>query len=130
MEIWVSDTGVGMDREEIRKATDPFYSTKSDRGGMGVGLALVQAIAERTGAKLQIESTPGEGTTVRYRLRTARVEADCAGSGDVPPVHAGLARTNSVEPMDVEPGAHAEPVDAETGGDTNTADKLRPDEPS
>jgi signal transduction histidine kinase len=51
---------------EIEKCTDPFYTSKSESGGMGVGLAIVQAIADRTGGQLHFESSPGAGTTARY----------------------------------------------------------------
>jgi len=62
----VTDNGTGMTAGEIERCTDPFYTSKSERGGMGVGLSLVQAIAERTGGRLEFQSVPGEGTTASY----------------------------------------------------------------
>ncbi|MFW5688171.1 MAG: sensor histidine kinase [Spirochaetota bacterium] len=69
IDIAVADNGEGMTPEEVERCTDPFYTTRHDRGGMGVGLALCGAIAERTGATLTISSVPGTGTTVCYTLR-------------------------------------------------------------
>jgi len=67
--LLVRDTGPGMGAEEIGRCFDPFYTTKHEQGGMGVGLALCKAIADRTGDALEIESEPGAGTTARYRMK-------------------------------------------------------------
>ena len=66
--ISVTDHGIGMQREEIRRITEPFYMVDKSRsrkaGGAGLGLALCLEIARRHGAELQIASQPGKGTTV------------------------------------------------------------------
>ncbi|MCC6233229.1 MAG: PAS domain S-box protein [Verrucomicrobiales bacterium] len=62
--IEVADTGVGMDEQTRRRCLEPFFSTKGDRG-TGLGLAMVYGIAQRHDAEIEIESTPGRGTTVR-----------------------------------------------------------------
>jgi len=62
--IRVSDTGEGMEPEQIDRAFDPFYTTKAPGAGSGLGLATVHSIAEQCGGGTTIESTPGEGTTV------------------------------------------------------------------
>jgi two-component system cell cycle sensor histidine kinase/response regulator CckA len=59
----VSDTGTGMDAETRARAFEPFFSTRG--AGRGLGLATAYAIAERSGGSIDIESRPGEGTTVR-----------------------------------------------------------------
>ena len=65
----VSDTGIGIPEEELGKITDAFYMVDKSRsrkeGGSGLGLALCVKVAELHGGFLQIESQPGEGTTVR-----------------------------------------------------------------
>ena len=70
--IAVTDHGIGMRREEIRRVTEPFYMVDKSRsrkaGGAGLGLALCLEIARRHGAELLIESLPGIGTTVTVRF--------------------------------------------------------------
>src|SRR5205814_906331 len=67
----VSDTGVGMDEETRRRCLEPFFTTKGERG-TGLGLAMVYGMAQRHGAELDIDSTPGQGTTVRLMFHAAR----------------------------------------------------------
>lgn len=66
--IEVADMGHGMERSEIEKITEPFYRVDKSRsrkfGGVGLGLSIVSQIADLHGAKLEIESSPGKGTTV------------------------------------------------------------------
>lgn len=66
--ISVTDHGIGMQKEEICRITEPFYMVDKSRsrkaGGAGLGLALCLEIARRHGAELQIASQPGKGTTV------------------------------------------------------------------
>ncbi len=66
LEVVISDTGVGMTEEELHKARLPFYTTKPH--GTGLGLAMARQAVSRIGGKLEIMSTPGEGTTVRISL--------------------------------------------------------------
>jgi len=65
----VIDNGIGMDEETRRRCIEPFFTTKGDRGS-GLGLAMVYGMARRHNAGLDIESTPGKGTTVRITFRT------------------------------------------------------------
>lgn len=67
----VTDVGEGMDPETLRRATEPFYTTKDPGRGMGLGLFLVRLVAERNGGNLSLESTPGEGTRAFLRLPAA-----------------------------------------------------------
>lgn len=67
-EFVVQDQGVGMDPEGLKRATDPFFTTKEVGQGMGLGLFLARSVAERLGGALLLESSPGLGTTVRLRL--------------------------------------------------------------
>jgi signal transduction histidine kinase/ActR/RegA family two-component response regulator/HAMP domain-containing protein len=66
----VSDTGVGMDPETRRRCLEPFFTTKGERG-TGMGLAMVYGMAQRHRAELEIDSAPGEGTTVRVVFPSA-----------------------------------------------------------
>jgi signal transduction histidine kinase/ActR/RegA family two-component response regulator/uncharacterized membrane protein affecting hemolysin expression len=60
----VIDTGVGMDEATRRHCLEPFYTTKGERG-TGLGLAMVFGMIQRHSAELEMQSTLGEGTTVR-----------------------------------------------------------------
>jgi PAS domain S-box-containing protein len=64
VELVVRDTGTGMDEETLRRAIDPFFTTKPVGKGTGLGLAQVYGSARQGGGTVRIESKPGEGTTV------------------------------------------------------------------
>jgi two-component system, cell cycle sensor histidine kinase DivJ len=72
IEIAVSDTGVGISADDIVKLAKPFAQVEGEhvrtKEGTGLGLALVKALAEMHGGELDLESTLGEGTTVRVML--------------------------------------------------------------
>ena len=63
----VSDNGVGMDDETLRRCLEPFFTTKGDRG-TGLGLAMVYGAVQRHGGTVEVASQPGRGTTFRLRL--------------------------------------------------------------
>jgi two-component system phosphate regulon sensor histidine kinase PhoR len=76
VEVEVRDTGRGMTAADRQRAVERFYRGSEDgTGGFGLGLAIVAAAAEAMGSQLEIESAPRKGTTVRLRLRAARVLA-------------------------------------------------------
>jgi predicted flap endonuclease-1-like 5' DNA nuclease/anti-sigma regulatory factor (Ser/Thr protein kinase) len=62
----VRDTGPGMDRDIIARASEPFFTTKS--GAAGLGLAQARAFARQSGGTLTIDSAPGEGAEVAVTL--------------------------------------------------------------
>lgn len=66
----VADTGTGMDEDTRVRCLEPFFTTKGERG-TGLGLAMVYGVAQRHGAKIEIESTPGRGTTFRLKFVVA-----------------------------------------------------------
>jgi signal transduction histidine kinase len=68
----VTDTGHGMSPEDIQSAFEPYFSTKET--GFGIGLALTQKIVADHGGTIQLESEPGQGTTVRITLPLASQE--------------------------------------------------------
>jgi len=62
---WI-DNGTGMDEEVRHQAFEPFVTTKP--GGSGLGLAVVYAVIQDHGGSIEIDSTPGQGTTVAVQL--------------------------------------------------------------
>jgi CheY-like chemotaxis protein len=64
VKVEVSDTGVGMDEPTRRRCLEPFFTTKGERG-TGLGLAMVYGMIQRHSAEMEIDSTPGAGTTMR-----------------------------------------------------------------
>jgi two-component system, OmpR family, phosphate regulon sensor histidine kinase PhoR len=76
VDVEVRDTGRGMKATDRKRAMERFYRGDDDAsGGFGLGLAIVAAAADAMGSKLEIESAPRRGTTVRLRVRAARVLA-------------------------------------------------------
>jgi len=78
LEMGVSDTGDGMNKDEIARAFRPFEQVNAERHrrkaeGTGLGLTLVKELAELHGGAVKVDSAPGEGTTVRIQLPAARV---------------------------------------------------------
>ena len=65
----VHDSGPGMTNAQLGRAGKPFHTTKPR--GLGVGLALARRVIERFGGRLEIDSQPGLGTTVRLHMPTA-----------------------------------------------------------
>jgi CheY-like chemotaxis protein/two-component sensor histidine kinase len=65
--IAVTDTGTGMDETTLAQAMEPFFTTKGPQG-TGLGLSMVKGFAEQSDGKVEITSTPGDGTTVELRL--------------------------------------------------------------
>ncbi|HEX2113063.1 MAG TPA: ATP-binding protein [Alphaproteobacteria bacterium] len=75
--IIVADTGIGMTPEQIPLALESFRQIESAQSrkyqGTGLGLPLAKKLAELHGGTLQIESAPGQGTTVTVRLPASRI---------------------------------------------------------
>jgi signal transduction histidine kinase len=72
--ISVRDTGCGMDEETLRRASEPFFTTKGRGRGTGLGLSMVDGLAAQSGGGMRITSRPGVGTTVELWLPAAAAE--------------------------------------------------------
>jgi polar amino acid transport system substrate-binding protein len=68
----VADEGIGIDPEHLSRLTDPFFTTKRDSGGTGLGLSVSAGIIKEHGGSLAFESTPGAGTIVTLALPASR----------------------------------------------------------
>jgi two-component system cell cycle sensor histidine kinase/response regulator CckA len=73
--VEVADTGVGIPPDDLPRLFEPFFSTKKEAGGTGLGLATVYGIVRQTDGFISVESTPGEGTTFRIYLPIVMQEA-------------------------------------------------------
>jgi PAS domain S-box-containing protein len=74
--IEFADTGTGIKPEDLLKVWEPFFTTKDEGKGTGLGLAICRRIVEDHKGTINIESTVGQGTTVRITLPAAEGEGD------------------------------------------------------
>jgi signal transduction histidine kinase len=68
LRLAVCDTGSGMDAETLRRATEPFFSTKGVGKGTGLGLSMIHGLARQLDGALRLVSTPGVGTCAELWL--------------------------------------------------------------
>jgi signal transduction histidine kinase len=73
LEIAVRDSGCGIAPDILARVAEPFFSTRPTGEGTGLGLAQVSTMCQRAGGSMIIDSTLGEGTTVRLRFPAARI---------------------------------------------------------
>jgi polar amino acid transport system substrate-binding protein len=66
--LTVRDEGVGIDAETLPHITDPFFTTKYDSGGVGLGLSISATIVEEHGGTIRFLSEPERGTKVEVKL--------------------------------------------------------------
>jgi len=69
--VSVTDTGTGMDEETLKRAMEPFFTTKGVGKGTGLGLPMVHGMAEQSGGQLLLKSKLGEGTVAELYLPVA-----------------------------------------------------------
>jgi two-component system sensor histidine kinase MtrB len=81
----VSDRGIGIAREEVRTIFDPFRRSESSRraaSGVGLGLFVAQRIVRAHGGRMEVESTPGLGSTFRIVLPTTATNGGAPWTGE------------------------------------------------
>ncbi len=72
--LTVHDEGIGISPENLARLTDPFFTTKRESGGTGLGLSVSDGIVKEHGGQLYFDSTPGRGTTVTLVISVASEE--------------------------------------------------------
>ncbi len=82
----MTDTGIGMDAGTLKRAAEPFFSTKGVGKGTGLGLSMVQGLAAQLGGRLELSSTPGVGTTVTLMLPATPGGSEAQESRSAPPL--------------------------------------------
>ncbi len=102
VEIAVEDSGVGIPEEDLEHIFEPFFSTKREGEGTGIGLASCYGIIRQAGGTIEVDSEVGRGTTFRVLLPAAGLPAD-APAADRPSeeeAHEGRERILLVEDDD------------------------------
>jgi signal transduction histidine kinase len=72
VELCVADTGVGMTEEVRNRIFEPFFSTKPLGQGTGLGMSQAWGFTKQSGGDIDVQSTPGKGTTIILRLPVAK----------------------------------------------------------
>jgi PAS domain S-box-containing protein len=97
VDLCVIDHGIGMTPDVLRRATEPFFTTKGP--GTGLGLAMVHGFVQQSHGRLELDSRPGEGTTVRMIFPAADGGGDAGGQGP----ERGAAPTDTEDMADSKP---------------------------
>ena len=93
----VTDTGAGMSPDVVAKAFDPFFSTKAEGQGTGLGLSMVYGFAKQSRGHVKIYSEIGHGTTVKLYLPRAHQNEDVLVSINHAPIIGGAETILIVE---------------------------------
>jgi signal transduction histidine kinase len=80
----VTDTGTGMSPELLARVFEPFFSTKGDQQGSGLGLAMVHGFVKQSGGHVRIYSEVNEGTSVKIYLPRMKAAEAAANPEEVP----------------------------------------------
>ena len=73
LSVEVIDNGIGMDQETVKKAVDPFYSSKTVRR-FGLGLSLLSEAAKAANGNLSIKSRKGKGTRIKANFQYSHID--------------------------------------------------------
>jgi len=82
VEVHIIDEGIGMSREVQSRITEPFYSTRLDSGGLGLGLSISRSIVKEHGGAIHFDSEVGKGTRAVVRIPASPSPA--SGDGEDP----------------------------------------------
>jgi len=80
--VEVSDTGVGMNEVLLKQIFQPFFTTKGQGEGTGLGMSMVSRYVEEAGGIVLVESTEGAGTAVRLYLPLEKAQSDALEEAD------------------------------------------------
>ena len=98
----IVDTGVGMDADTLRRASEPFFTTKPVGQGTGLGLPMARGFAEQSGGGLSISSRPGAGTRVSLWFPQSGADAPAEAAESFvpwPEKHKGRAMVVDDDPI-------------------------------
>jgi len=117
----VSDTGCGMTPDVIERAFEPFFTTKPVGKGTGLGLSQIFSFVRQSGGEIEVDSTPGQGATLRLILPRHRADDDRQDAPSTRPefshpaeaplgLTGGLAELGPVEHPDPDDDDYEEPA--------------------
>jgi two-component system nitrogen regulation sensor histidine kinase NtrY len=69
--VEVRDSGIGLTAEGRRRIFEPYFTTRSEQGGTGLGMAIVHRIVTEHGGMIEAQGAPAQGATIRIRLPLA-----------------------------------------------------------
>ena len=75
IEVEIRDNGIGIPRKHLDNLFEPFFSTKAEGKGVGLGLSVSYGIIDNHHGLIKVDSTPGQGTTFRVQLPVQEIEA-------------------------------------------------------
>jgi PAS domain S-box-containing protein len=101
--VSVTDTGAGMDEATLKRAMEPFFTTKGIGKGTGLGLPMVHGMAEQSGGKLYLKSKLSHGTTAELCLPVARPGAASAPQEIAPRAAVAAGRKLTILTVDDDP---------------------------
>jgi len=87
--VTVSDTGCGMDEQQVERAFEPFFTTKPRTKGTGLGLSLVHGIVTEHGGRIDVDTAPGRGSRFTITLPACTPVAEPQRPEPTPPDHGG-----------------------------------------
>src|SRR5206468_8268125 len=76
VEIEVRDSGVGFDAGVQKRIFEPYFTTRPERGGAGLGMAIAHRIVAEHGGTIQASGAPGRGATISIRLPLTEPRAE------------------------------------------------------
>jgi len=95
----VADTGPGIAPELLPRIFEPFFTSRSQQGGTGLGLATVHGIVRQSGGYLVVDSTPGQGTRIRILLPRVEETEPAMPAASPTPLEAAPPRSQSSGPL-------------------------------
>ncbi|VFQ44945.1 abc transporter substrate-binding protein [Desulfoluna butyratoxydans] len=93
----VRDNGKGIPPEDMERIFDPFFSTRKEQGGTGLGLSMSHGIVKRHQGAITVASHPGRGTIFTVYLPCAHAAEPARDGGEAPPIPKGKERVLLVD---------------------------------